>query len=480
MDIRTHALNEIDAINRTLANHGVDAGTAPGWTTIAGQAYIVYGLHLGNSTTISTIEKRLPELAEALSNLRRAATPVRLRTMPLALEVAHPQPAPLAWRRANLALPPATMLAGRNYGGASERETIAFDRSPHVLVAGLTGSGKSTLLLMLLLSLALNTDPAELAIHLVDLKNEDLLPLAALPHVRRVAVTPAQAVAVIQWFQLLKNERVAAGHGPYTRTLLAIDELAQVANLPGALDALGDVLSIGRSKNINVLAATQKPTTAVTGSLARANFAARLVGRVADAQEAATATGRRDTGAHLLPTHGGAFLRIEGAEPTRFQAYHLDADGVLVLVDQIVQKWGKAERPATVIDADEDATATARRLLAARGVRLAPPAAMAPDTIPPRVAALIAEYIETDGTLRRGGMAAMIRELFGPVAATGGRAYQEQCAEAQRYIELWQAQARKPSGGDKIVNLQEWKYRRKVFQEVSPEVKGNADEHRTL
>jgi DNA segregation ATPase FtsK/SpoIIIE-like protein len=51
--------------------------------------------------------------------------------------------------------------------------------TPPVLVAGLTGSGKSTL--MLLLSLAMSTPPAALEIHLVDLKNEDLVSLQALP-----------------------------------------------------------------------------------------------------------------------------------------------------------------------------------------------------------------------------------------------------------------------------------------------------------
>ena len=178
MDIRTHARAEIDAINRTLANHGVDAGAAPAWTTIAGDSYIIYELKLGAQTTVATVEKRLPELAEAISALRRQRTPVRLRTMPLALEVAHPAPAPLRWQTAGVAsLPPHAMLAGRSYNGRSQDETVHFSQAPHVLVAGLTGSGKSTLMLMLLLSLAINTPPDELEIHLIDLKNEDLVPL---------------------------------------------------------------------------------------------------------------------------------------------------------------------------------------------------------------------------------------------------------------------------------------------------------------
>ncbi len=459
MDIRTHARAEIDAINRTLANHRVDAGTAPAWTTIAGQSYLIYELKLGAQTTVATVEKRLPELAEAISALRRQRTPVRLRTMPLALEVAHPAPAPLRWQMAGVAnLPPHTMLAGRSYAGHSQDETVNFLQAPHVLVAGFTGSGKSTLMLMLLLSLALNTSPTELEIHLVDLKNEDLVPLRSLPHVRSLAVTPEQAGATIARMQQLKNERVEAGRGPYRRVLLAIDELAQVAGIPGALDALGDVLSIGRSKNLNVIAATQKPTAAVTGSLAKANFACRLVGRVGDATEAALATGRRDSGAQLLPGTGGAFLRVDGAEPLRFQAYYLDGVGVDAMLQRIGQQWGGAvaavSAPAVPVVVDVVAAA-----------------APVEEPIPSALVAEFAVWLQADGTFRRGGLAVALRALFGPLAASGGRAYQDQCAELQRYVALWLARERKSSDAGKIVRLQEWKYRREAFPEVKAEVK---------
>lgn len=467
MDIRTFALHEIDTINRTLANHGVDAGAAPGWTTIAGSAYIVYELHTGRACTVADVAKRLPELAEALSTFRRTATPVRLRTMPLALEVAHPHPAPLRWQTASLALPPATMLAGKSYTGSNQQELVSLDKSVHVLLAGLTGSGKSTLLLMLLLSMCLNTDPAELDLHLVDMKNEDLLPLRALPHVRSIAISPAAAAETIATFQCLKDARVASGHGPYVRTVLAIDELAQVAGIAGALDRLGDVMSIGRSKNVNVVAATQKPTAAVVGSIAKAMFPTRLVGRVADGDEAHTATGRKGTGAHLLPAYGGAFLRVEGGDPTRFQAYHLDAAGVRDLVRAVQTRWDKGAVTVTTPKAETIAPVPPTPATASA-------AAQPVDAIPAALPALFGEYLQVDGTLRRGGMAALLRALFGPVAATGGRAYQDQCAEAQHYIELWQAQIRKSSDATKIVKLQEWhsrKYPLEAFPEAKREVK---------
>lgn len=56
---------EVEPTDCTLANHGVDAGAAPAWTTIAGDSYLIYELKLGAQTTVATVEKRLPELAEA-------------------------------------------------------------------------------------------------------------------------------------------------------------------------------------------------------------------------------------------------------------------------------------------------------------------------------------------------------------------------------------------------------------------------------
>ena len=248
--------------------------------------------------------------------------------------------------------------------------------------------------------------------------------------------------------QALKNARVEAGRGPYRRVLLAIDELAQVAGMPNALDALGDVLSIGRSKNLNVIAATQKPTAAVTGSLAKANFACRLVGRVGDATEAALATGRRDSGAHLLPATGGAFLRIDGADPLRFQAYHLDAAGIDAMLQRACTAWGA---PASVVAVPVAAVAPV--------VPATPPSAVR-DELPAPLAALLATWLQPDGTLRYGGTRALLKALYGPVAATTGRNYQEQCSELKRYIALYQAQARKTAAAAPITNLQEWRTRK--------------------
>jgi len=332
---------EVAAINRTFAGRTIEAGTLAKWTVVAGRSYIAYGLRLGGAVLPQDVEKLLPKLTEALSALRHRPTDVRLRRKPLALEVAHPFPAPLDWQRAQTRLQPDTMLTGRNYsGGEPCDDVLCFDDTPHVLIAGTTGSGKSTLLRMMIATLALNTSPDALRLYLVDLKNEDLLPFARLPHAETTAITRAQAMDVVRFMHAEKNRRVLEGkaHGP--RCVLVIDELAQIAD-KSTLLLLDETLAVARSKRLNAIFATQKPTVDVVGRLGKANLTTRLVGRVTTADEATTAAGRGETGAHLLPGRG-AFLRVEGADVTRLQAYWLDDDGTAAMVDAAVQRWGRS------------------------------------------------------------------------------------------------------------------------------------------
>ena len=331
---------EVAAINRTFQGRTLDAGTRAGWTVVAGRSYIAYGLRLGGAVLPQDVEKLLPKLTEALSALRHRPTDVRLRRKPLALEVAHPFPAPLDWQRAQTRLQPDTMLTGRNYsGGEPCDDVLCFDDTPHVLIAGTTGSGKSTLLRMMIATLALNTSPDALRLYLVDLKNEDLLPFARLPHVETTAITRAQAMDVVRYMHAEKNRRVLEGKATGPRVVLVVDELAQIAD-KSTLLLLDETLAVARSKRLNAIFATQKPTVDVVGRLGKANLTTRLVGRVTTADEATTAAGRGETGAHLLPGKG-AFLRIEGADVTRLQAYWLDDDGTESLVQQAVTRWGK-------------------------------------------------------------------------------------------------------------------------------------------
>ena len=338
MTIEAQLHTEIHLINQTLAAFAIDAGTRPGWTTVAGTSYIAYGLRTGRSQPIDAVERRLPELSERISAHRGRPTPVRLRRLPLALEVPHPTPQPLDWRAATLRQRRYTMLAGRNYSAQPAADLLVrLDEQPHALIAGTTGSGKSTLARMLLLSLALNTAPDELAMVLVDMKNSDLAALATLPHVAQFAMLEHDAAAAVRSVEAELRRRIERQiNSP--KLLLAIDELRELARLPGIVDRLSSILSLGRSLGIHVIAATQHPKAGDIGSVVKANFPLRLVGQVVGARQAEAAADRPGTGAELLPGNG-AFLAISGPETLRIQAYWLDDTAVASLVRTIAAKW---------------------------------------------------------------------------------------------------------------------------------------------
>lgn len=335
---------EVAAINRTLAGtrpgRTPPAKTGSNWTFVAGRAFIAYGLRLDSTVLPQDIEKLLPKLSEAMSALRRRPTDVRLRRKPLALEVAHPFPAPLDWHKANTALQPDTMLTGRNYsGGEPCDDTVSLADMAHILAVGMTGSGKSTLLRMMIGSLAFNTSPDALRLFIVDPKAEDFLEFERLPHCEMFASRQDVTRAIARVRGILADRQDTQGRFDGPRVVLFLDELSQVKE-PNAIKQLNDLMSVGRSKRINVILSTQYPTKDVIGKVDLSNVGVRFVGQVATSPAAVIAAGHGGTGADLLPGNG-AFLRIEGPTATRLQAYWLDDAGTEALVDAAVQRWGQ-------------------------------------------------------------------------------------------------------------------------------------------
>ena len=97
-------------------------------------------------------------------------------------------------------------------------------------------------------------------------------------------------------------------------------------------------MSIGRSKLINCVVATQSPTVeGGAGSMMKANVPLRLIGAVS-AGQSYTATRRKNAGADMLPGNG-AFLFIKGLELYRFQSYFMDSQDERHAVAMVGQKW---------------------------------------------------------------------------------------------------------------------------------------------
>ena len=351
MSINEVITRELALINKMFQQSQVKAKVTATQTVVVEVGYISYGLTMAMSEKFQRVEALQRELSALVtSNRQRAglsATSVIPVSAPrLALEVAHPNPKPLLWSmRRVTAGQPHTMAIGRSYLAQPKNETVSFDSTPHILIAGITGAGKSVLLQTMLLSLCAATAPTDLRLVLVDLKNEDLVPFEKLPHVLTFAGTKAAAVDAIRFVVNEKDRRIEQrGYKPY-RLVLVVDEMAQLANDGEVKEMLGDLASIGRSKAINLLGATQSVTEkGGLGALLKANFSLRLVGQVAPGMSY-VATGRPQTHADLLPGKG-AFLRCEGARVERFQSYFIDANDVNLMAKYIAKDvWQNRSEP---------------------------------------------------------------------------------------------------------------------------------------
>jgi len=172
----------------------------------------------------------------------------------------------------------------------------------------------------------------------VDLKNDDLVALQGLPQVDTCAGTEEAALATLAKLDELKQARIA-GTDKIVRHVVFIDELAEVVRNPMAMKLLESLLAMGRSLNINVVAATQHPLASVIGSLLKANFTARLVGRVLSNDAAKVAAGIPKLGAEFLPGKG-SFLLVEGGRILRLQGYYLAPEEVTAVVGALRQRYG--------------------------------------------------------------------------------------------------------------------------------------------
>jgi S-DNA-T family DNA segregation ATPase FtsK/SpoIIIE len=247
----------------------------------------------------------------------------------------------------------------------------------HILVAGTTGSGKTALLRAMVLSLAYFNrpqtidhrpqtidhrpqiidhrpqtvvgGPSSVVFVLIDPKGSAFRDLEGLPHLARPVIRdPAEAVEALgslvrlmevqsrQGYKDTRGEASPLSTSPLSTCILVIDELADLLMVAGAEAErpLTRLLQRGREAGIHVIAATQKPTAAVIGSLVKANFPVRLVGKVTSPEDARVATGWKGTGAERLLGRGD-FIAVAEGQLHRFQAAYIAPEEVSQVVAEI-------------------------------------------------------------------------------------------------------------------------------------------------
>jgi len=413
-------VGEINVINEVLFQHNVHAGVLPTDAQIT-PTFLTYRITLGQGVRVGRVTHLRNELTDALSRYRKHNIRVRMTDAPLLLEVPHPDPKPIRYLDAEYLLRPHCLLAGQSYTDQSTQQVVLdFQQTPHVLIAAATGEGKSLCMTVGLLSLCEHNGPDSLVVHLIDLKNDDLVALQGLPQVDTCAGTEEQALATLAKLDELKQARIA-GADKTVRHVVFIDELAEVVRNPTAMKLLESLLAMGRSLNINVVAATQHPLASVIGSLLKANFTARLVGRVLSNDAAKVAAGIPKLGAEFLPGKG-SFLLVEGGRLVRLQGYYIKPEEVTAVVGALRQRSGVegTEKVAGgMINQQLDQYQRLRRMGAQAS------ATYAPDVLEyaarPEVIEIFERYYDRDsGELRYGWQASMVRTLFGQNANRGG------------------------------------------------------------
>jgi S-DNA-T family DNA segregation ATPase FtsK/SpoIIIE len=310
---------------------------------------------------ISKIKRLSEELAAALDApscrvSRRGAAitievprddPQPVRLLPLYKQLTAENPDFLS-STARPAIPPITAILGLAEDGTPLLIRLPSPDVAHVLVAGTTGSGKTVLLQTMILSLAMSNPISHrappyitatpnwkdgLALILIDPKGHAFSPFEGLPHLARPVIrdTKEAIEALHSLLRLMDSHR-----NPSPRIVLFIDELADLLMTGGKTVqfALTRLTQRGREAGIHIVAATQKPITAVLGPLVKANFPVRLVGRVTSIEDARTATGWSGTGAERLLGRGD-FLAVAEGRVVHFQVAHVSADEIKAEVQRV-------------------------------------------------------------------------------------------------------------------------------------------------
>lgn len=309
---------QADRIERLLASHRVSVRVAGGAVT---PRWIRYDLAPAMGAKIATIRNLSEELSLALG------TPdVRLgrEGEKLTLEVMRPDAQPvrlLALLRHLSHMPPYTACIGLAENGRPLLIRLSSPDVSHILVAGTTGSGKTELMRALVTSLALTHRQSQLQLALVDPKSRGFGLLAGLPHLMAPVATDRRDIVDLLDRLVAEMERRDAASRSLPRIVVVVDELTDLMASAGkeVEGALTRLAQRGREAGMHLVAGAQKPASAVLGTMLKANFPARLVGRVGSVEDARVATGLSGSCAEKLKGRGD-FLAVAAGSVTRFQA----------------------------------------------------------------------------------------------------------------------------------------------------------------
>jgi len=337
---------QASAIEAFLAHAGVEARIEGGTLS---PRLISYNLSLGPGVRSGRVAALTSQLAAAL-----AVGSVRLARHgdSLALEVPRADPSTVRllplYQQLSIedsdegAVPTATALLGLDYEGTPLLLRLVSPEVANLLIMGQAGSGKSSVMSAMIACLALANGPDEVQIMLLDVggRKKRTSVFAAwdgLPHLICPPISDqVEANHRLAW--LARQMEWRTEEGTETPTILVfIDELPDL--LAGADENLERLLlrliARGRTGGIHFVCGASQPS-AIKPLLTETNFPARLIGRLASAEEAEALTGARASQAERLLGRGDFLISLHG-EMTRLQTASVNDKEIAQLVGLMAQ-----------------------------------------------------------------------------------------------------------------------------------------------
>ena len=274
-------------------------------------------------------------------------------------------------------------------------------KMPHILVAGTTGSGKSVGINTMLCSILYNATPDQVRLILVDPKCLELSIYEGIPHLLTPPITtPKETSAALDWaceemerrYRLLQdigvrnienyNETIKRAceepddadprvveklellnddgtpkHRPLSYIVIVIDEFADLMMVARKEieTQVARLAQKARAAGINMILATQRPSTNVITGVIKANFPARLAFKVQAVVDSSTILGHK--GAEALLGRGDSIFQdpTTGLE-TRVHGCFVSDEEVQKVVDHLC-KQGEPEYDQSITaprQSDED------------------------------------------------------------------------------------------------------------------------------
>lgn len=240
-------------------------------------------------------------------------------------------------------LPPMTAALGWSEDDRPVVIDLTTTEASHVLIAGTAGSGKTVLLRSIALSLALNNKPSQLQLVIVDgdaaanaTKAQELAPLNYLPHILTPVIDEVTTATEVLAF-LVNEINYRQEQGTTTPAIaILIDGASHLLQAGGndLQEAVRQLVKDGDEVGMHVLLSTNDPGASYLDNLLKAQFPARIVGKVNDSKQARAAAGITDSQAEYL-LGAGDFMALAGGSVSRFQAGYIGGIDLLQTLEKL-------------------------------------------------------------------------------------------------------------------------------------------------